>query len=773
MASLDGLKLVEFGSHLGSACAAWLLAEQGAKVIKIEPPGGDPLRGTPHFHVLNRSKSSLFLDSAGPAGREEIARLTRWADLFVTGFVPSELRALRIDYQSLSAINPHLVAVNVPPLGSNGPHAEFAASDDLVAAFGGVTGSQWARSGDPVALTIPAVSYSAGILAATAAVSALIACDGGPGQSAEVSLLAGALSLQTGAVVRHTQASALTAPGAGDPLGPIPCYRLYEAADGRYLFVACGNPTFWGKFALALERPELVADPRFEHAPWGIPADHRETLKEIIGPIIRTKPRAEWLQILREHDVPCAPVRSRQEFIAWQQTRALGMVQQLEDPELGRTTQLGLPLFFGATPGCTRGPAPRLGDESGARALLSENAPPPATLASEKLSRHARGPLDGVMVLDFSSYIAGSYGPMILAQLGAQVIKVESLEGDSFRHFGFGFLGWNAGKRGLSLNLGSAEGREIVYDLVEKADVLVENLRSGRMKRFGLDYPALAARNPRLIYMSVTAFGNRGPEHEQPGFDPLLQAHSGVMAAQGGHDAHPVYLTAAICDYGAAMLSALGCVIALRARQRTGRGQFCETSLLQAAMAMQAGEFNFYQGRPDLENGSPERRGSSALARAYQCREGEWLFISLARAADWEALRIILTSLPSLAWHEASSAGADGELAAALAGEFAELARDQALAKLRAAAIPATAVRKIRDLFDDPQVTANELLMELPHSQWGAVRQTGLLAKFSATPAKVDRAAPLLGEHTDQILREYLSLDQAQIDSLRSRQIIK
>ena len=191
------------------------------------------------------------------------------------------------------------------------------------------------------------------------------------------------------------------------------------------------------------------------------------------------------------------------------------------------------------------------------------------------------------------------------------------------------------------------------------------------MQRFGYDYKTLAAINPRLIYMSVNGFGNRGPEHNQPGFDPLLQARSGVMTAQGGPHSHPVYLTCAICDYGGAMISALGCVMALRARQQTGRGQFCETSLLQAAMALQAGEFIFYPGRPDLENGNPERRGSTALSRAYSCQDGEWLFISIDKAAQWEALRRALPVVPALDWNYGRAEAADGRVAAALESAFA------------------------------------------------------------------------------------------------------
>jgi len=211
----------------------------------------------------------------------------------------------------------------------------------------------------------------------------------------------------------------------------------------------------------------------------------------------------------------------------------------------------------------------------------------------------------------------------------------------------------------------------------------------------------------------------------------------------------------------------------LRARALTGRGQFCETSLLQSAMAFQAGEFAFYPGRPDMENGDPEYRGRSALSRAYQCRDSEWLFISLSNETQWQALVSMLAGLPNTNWQTASTELREGSLAAALEEEFAKLDRDSALAALKKSRIPATRVNHTRELFDDSQVLANELIAELTHSQWGRVQQTGMLTKFSATPGIIDRAAPLLGEHTDEILREYLGYATDRIARLRTAGIVK
>jgi crotonobetainyl-CoA:carnitine CoA-transferase CaiB-like acyl-CoA transferase len=773
--ALDGINVLEFDAHLGAAYAAMLLAEQGARTIKVEARGGSRLRGTPHFHVLNRSKRVLEIDL--DASDTRVAELLRWADVVITGFTPGRLAELHLDYESIRRINPRAIALSMGPLGSRGPDANLEANDDLVAARSGITGSQWARSGDPVALVFPAASYSAGVMAASAAAAAIFARGAdGAGQALEVSLLAGAFSLQTGGILRHEKMTSLYH-GPQDPLGPIPCYRLFEAADGKFLFAACGNSTFWGKFAIAIDRPDLVGDPRFENAPWGIAAEYWQPLKDIIEPIIRIKPREEWLSILRESDVPCAPVMTRREFIEHAQVRALGMRREIDDPTLGRTIQMGLPVFLNDTPGEIAGPAPARGDDRAALEWLRESkradAPVSKAVSVSREAGRTRPPLDGVTVLDFASYIAGSYGPMILAQLGAKVIKIESLEGDSFRHFGFGFLGWNQGKRGLSLNLASPEGRDIIHGLADQADVVVENLRPGRMRKFGFDYESLAARNPRIIYMSVNGFGNRGPEHNQPGFDPLLQARSGVMAAQGGHHGHPVYLTCAICDYGAAMLSAFGCVLAIRARELTGRGQFCETSLLQSAMAFQAGEFIFYPGRPDLEDSTPENRGRSALSRAYKCRDSEWLFISLAIELHWNALSAMFPAIPSTTWPAAAAESNEGALAAALADEFAKLDRADALAALNKSGVPATRVNHFRDLFDDQQVLANDLIAELRHSEWGNVKQTGMLMKFSATPGTIERSGPRLGEHTDEILREYLGYSSDKIAALRAAGVIK
>src|SRR5271166_2461914 len=499
MKALDGINLLEFGSNLAAAYAAMLLAEQGAAAVRVELPGALPSQSTPHFHVVNRSKRRCALDLSKGEDREAVVRMIAVADIVICGLAASRSRELGIDYESVRVINPGALYLAMPPLGSRGSSQDFDfgcdLDDELIMAISGISGSQWARSGNPVALTFPAPSYSAAVLGATAAVAALVARSGalsGRGQEIEVSVLAGALSLQTGSILRHERMTNLYGSSQPqDPLGPVPCYRLFEAADGKYLFVACGNSTFFNKFALAIERPELVSDPRFEGAPWAIPPDNWQTLKDILGPIIRTKPRDEWLAVFQGADVPCAPVLSRQEFIENPQVRHLGMRRELPDHKLGYTIQMGVPVALRDTPGDIQGPLADRESPIEVASYLERTKPTTPQLALKSTDKLSHGPLTGVVVLDFASYIAGSYAPMILAQMGADVIKIESFEGDAFRSFGFGFLGWNQGKRGLAINLKSAEGREIVHELARRADVIVENMRPGATRKAGIDYETI------------------------------------------------------------------------------------------------------------------------------------------------------------------------------------------------------------------------------------------------------------------------------------------
>ncbi len=794
--ALDGVRVIELAQGIAGPYTGMLLAEQGAEVVKVEPPHGDKARGTPGFHVWNRSKRSVIADPTTAEGKELIHQLTATADVVLIDAQPGDEDSF--SYEALSQDNPGLIYCHLPAFGSQGQHARRYPDDTLVAAVSGLLGSQWSHRDGGVYLVIPIASYGAAFVASGSISAALFEREhSGKGQKLEVSWLAGAFAMQTGTILYHPEMLRLFS-GRLNPLGPIPVYRLYQAQDD-WLFVACGNTTFWNKFCLALEQPEWVSDPRFEKAPWGITPQDRDLLAEKITPIIASKPREEWLRILREHDVPCAPVTSRQEFIEHRQTIHNGMRVELEDPELGKTVQMGIPVRFDQTPGVIKGPAPLLGQHTKevktslgqvetnlrqVKASLEQVKTGLSEQYGKSLPQPERPrtpdsgllhPLQGVLVLDFASYIAGTFGPMMLAQLGATVIKVESLQGDAFRSFGFGFLGWNQGKRGLAVNLNSAEGRAVVYDLVRKADVVVENLRPGATKRYGIDYETLSQFNPQLIYATVTAFGSSGPDHDQPGFDPLLQSRSGIMRAQGGHGHPPFYLTCGVCDYAAALLTTYGVTAALYARKRTGKGQHVETSLLNAAMAVQSGSFIFYDGRPDLENGGPDLWGTGALYRIYPTANNS-LFLAAVEAPHWRALCEVLgrTDLDRrYSFAEAHREPMEGALGQALAEVFATKTTESWLSLLDAAGVPCAPILPLPPLFSDTHIAANDLIAIHTHPQWGEVRQTGILTKFSRTPATLPYVAPLLGQHTTEVLQEVAGYGQEKIAQLIRTGVVK
>jgi crotonobetainyl-CoA:carnitine CoA-transferase CaiB-like acyl-CoA transferase len=375
-------------------------------------------------------------------------------------------------------------------------------------------------------------------------------------------------------------------------------------------------------------------------------------------------------------------------------------------------------------------------------------------------------PLDGIRVVDLTSYIAGSYAAMMLADLGADVFKVESLAGDSFRELP-GFVGWNRGKRSIAVDLKTVEGRQIVERMAVEADVVMENMRPGVADRLGVGYAQLRALNPRLIYCSTTGFGSTGPYVDRPGFDPLLQAMSGVQALQGfGGD--PQYLRVAITDYYAAALTAQAVLAGLFVRERTGQGQRVETSLLHAALALQSGNVVDYPGKQSVFRDNP-------TYRLYQGSDGQWFFVAVGNQAFWVKLCAAL-DLRELADDPRFASWLlrlDNRdvLLPLLEKRFAEQPRAHWLSVLAAHDIPAAPVQTLKDFMDDPAVRHHEMVREYDHPELGRLRLMGMPLVFSGSPTRDGGRPPLLGEHTEAILSE-LGYDAGAIDDLKRRRVI-
>ncbi len=364
--------------------------------------------------------------------------------------------------------------------------------------------------------------------------------------------------------------------------------------------------------------------------------------------------------------------------------------------------------------------------------------------------RHA---FEGVRVLDLTSYIAGSFAATWLADLGADVVKIESPTGDPFR-VTRGFLAWNRNKRGIVLDLKHPDGLAAFYRMVRQADVVMENYRPGVADRLGVGYDRLRELNPRLIYCSVSGYGQTGPYSQKPAFDPLLQARGGVMAGQGGPGNPPVFLRIAVSDYYAAALAAYGVASALYVREKTGLGQRVETSLLNAVIAIQAWPFIRLEDDPE-----PFRPGSGLVPyQLFQTADG-WIFIAcgndgfwrnLCRALDIEAF----AEDPRFATQPARYQNRE-ELLGILQDILLTRTTAEWVELLETHDVPVAPVRTIEELFDDPQVKHNEMVVDLQHPRLGRIRQMGIPVKLGQTPGRIVRPAPMLGQHTEEVLREY------------------
>jgi formyl-CoA transferase len=387
---------------------------------------------------------------------------------------------------------------------------------------------------------------------------------------------------------------------------------------------------------------------------------------------------------------------------------------------------------------------------------------------------HPKGPLTGVTVLDLCSYLAGPYGCTLLADLGATVIKIESPQGDQLRQFPSSlpgesrfFLGTNRGKLGLCLDLKQKEGLTALHRMVEQADVLVENFRPSVPARLGIDYPRLKKLNPRLVYAGLTGYGDKGPLSDKGGFDQVLQCLSGIAVFQGkgkGND-EPQLVLGSVLDYFTSALLAYGVAAALFHREKTGAGQYMSLSLLRSALTIQAGRFVWAdsEGREAVRDS-----GAGGLTGIHPTQQGP-LYISV-HSNHFFAAFCELIGLPELAADpRCASMAKRAENAATLLPQIrATLATRTALEweEVFGERVPCAAVRPIEDMFDHPQVLAENMVTSIDHPKIGRYRTMTKPIAFADTPGLTPSAAPLQGQHSDDVLTRF-GFAAAEIAALR------
>ena len=388
--------------------------------------------------------------------------------------------------------------------------------------------------------------------------------------------------------------------------------------------------------------------------------------------------------------------------------------------------------------------------------------------------------LEGVRVLDLTQIMAGPYCTMTLADMGADVVKVEKPNGgDDTRRMGppfiegesAAFLGINRNKRSIVVDLRSDEGREIVLDMVREYDILVQNFRPGSLERMGLGYERARELNPAIVYCSISGFGVTGPYSRRGGFDLVAQGMSGLMSVTGHPEGPPTKVGVPVCDLNAGMFAAIGILTAYINRLRTGKGQHVDASLLESGIA-----YTFWESAMYFATGeSPAPKGSAhrltAPYQAFETSDG-YVNVGAANQANWERLCAVI-GLEELASDPRFLEPRDrmnnlDDLTSTLERTFKRNSSEYWLGALEAAGVPAGPIYNLEQVYDDPQVRAREMVVQTEHPVAGLIGNVGIPIKLSNTPGQFRMPAPTLGQHTDQVLRQ-LGRSEEEIALLRSR----
>ena len=393
-------------------------------------------------------------------------------------------------------------------------------------------------------------------------------------------------------------------------------------------------------------------------------------------------------------------------------------------------------------------------------------------------------PLSDIIVLDFTRVLSGPYCTMLLADMGARVIKIEQPgRGDDTRAWGppfvngesSYFLSINRNKESLTLDLKSASARPILAALLDRADVLVENFRPGTMERLGLSYDALRETHPRLVYCSVSGFGQTGPRSAEPGYDAVMQGEAGLMSITGAADGPPYRLGVAIADIVSGMFAAQGVAFALLARGRTGRGQRVDIGMLDATAALLTYQAGIYFATGTTPGRMGNRHPTIVPYETFEAADGDFV-VAVGNDEQWRRFCKIIDA-DALAGDDRFSTNRARvmnykELRPLLAERLRRRSRNDWVAALKADGVPCGSVRAVSEVLEDRQLDARSMIETVDHVSAGAIRVLGVPVKLSDTPGSIRSAPPALGQHTDKILREDCQLSAAQIESLRESQTV-
>jgi crotonobetainyl-CoA:carnitine CoA-transferase CaiB-like acyl-CoA transferase len=809
-----GIRVLEFSNGPAGSMATMILADFGAEVIRVESGDGNPVADEPAYLLLNRGKKSIGVDLNTDDGKAAIRRLLPGIDVVVESWAPGRAEERGVDYDALADVNPALVYCSITGFGRTGPFADVPADDALVMAKAGIFRDQpgWEQGERPIYRSAPDASYFAAMLAVQGILAALRARDlTGKGQRVDTNMLQ-AISCRQNPQVRWLLREgeelppdkAASTATVSDAINPLAHHRdprevtlmgmLVECKDGRWIMHSLSEPHFFPAWIDVIGFDWILQDERFKGAPHRFPDDDAKVeLVQRLKQRMKEKTSAEWMELYLANGNVCADViQTTQEALHHRQIVAAGGVVELDDPRVGKVLQLGPLAKIPTAPPEVRGPAPNPREHTDE--VL--NAPVTPVRTPTPGSGRLGGPLEGITIVEAAYYYATPFATALLAELGARVIKIEPLPGDPYRLLGRGggdpvkALGHNnmvramQGKESIALNLKHERGREILYKLVEGADLFVHSFRGNVPDSLGIDHETLRQVNPELVYHYAASYGSVGPHARQPAIDPVIAAFAGQTAYQSGEGRPPLRESGA--DPAAAAGHAAAMVLGLFARHRTGKGQQVESAMIVSNLYLNYEDAFSYPGkqpRPPVDRrqfgtGATHRlyetasAGSDADRPSYQNPDPRWVMFS---AVDDDAFARFCTvagcgDLAGDARFSTAQSRAEhrSELEALLEPIFLTRTAAEWQTSLLGAAVgcvQADAMSHFAFLYEDPQARAIDMMTVVEHpSLGGAYWRYAPVLQFSNTPS---RALPVceLGDHTRAILAE-LGYDQADISRL-------
>jgi crotonobetainyl-CoA:carnitine CoA-transferase CaiB-like acyl-CoA transferase len=792
----------------GALLCGRILADLGADVIQIEPPGGAAARRLGPFAggeagadrslfwwAYARGKRSLALDLAADGDRRALLALARGADVLVESAAPGVLAARGLGYADLAAVNPALVVVSITPFGQDGPRAHDAATDLTVLAAAGPLALTGDADRPPVRVVVPQAFLHA---AAEAAVGALVALHertrSGLGQHVDVSAQQAATIATQGYLLAAPIGATPTSRVAGGmQAGPLRVEFTFPAKDGHVSITHLFGTTIGPATRRLMEWVHECGfcDEAMRDKDWIAytelltsgrePIGEFERVKRAIAACTASKTKAELLQAALDRKLLMAPARTLAEVVDSEQLAARGWLEAVETPLGGAARHPGAFARFSAAPLAELRRAPRLGEHAAELRAEAPRAPsaPPASAPAPT----ARA-LEGVKVLDFMWAVAGPLATRTLADHGASVIRIESstrldvcrtiqpfLRGEVGAERAALFHNANVGKRMLTLDPTEPEGRAAVLDLVRWADVVCESFTPKGMKAFGLDYETLRAVKPDLIMLSTCLMGQTGPLAGFAGYGNLAAAMTGFYELTGWPDRPPAGPFGAYTDYIAPRFNAAAILAALEHRRRTGEGQHVDLAQGEAALHFLAPAILDYTVNGVIAHRDGNRDRELAPHGVYPCAgEDRWIALAARDERDWRALCGALGAPALAADARFASAAARRERAAELDALLAGLTAPHALetleARLREAGVPASGVYNSAEAARDPQLAHRGHFVPVAHLAYGDALVEGPRFRLSRTPGAVVGPAPSFGDSTQWVLETLLGYDDERIAAL-------